>query len=183
MKSENRTAYAILGLLSHEPLSGYDLRKRIEATLGLFWNAGFGQIYPALKSLSEGGLVVGTAEKSGGRPEKTVYRLTAKGRRELRQWLEEPAAREYVRYEVLLKLFFGRLVGRERSLATIREFRARYAGQAEALEEYAEELRRVLPESEDHLYYLLTVRFGLQVYRAYLTWADEAAALLKEVSR
>ncbi len=34
-----------VGLLHHELLSGYDIRKRIAASIGLFWDAGYGQIY------------------------------------------------------------------------------------------------------------------------------------------
>ncbi|MGE5552515.1 MAG: PadR family transcriptional regulator [Betaproteobacteria bacterium] len=176
--SENKTAYAILGLLHHEPLSGYDIRKRIEGSLGYFWDAGFGQIYPTLKKLASEGLVTSRTEKGGVRPDRKVYAITEEGRQELRKWLEQPSAREYVRYEILLKLFFGSLVEPERNLATIREFRQRYAGSLKTLEEYARQLRRVLPESPDHLYHLLTVLFGLRVYRAYLDWADEASELL-----
>lgn len=176
--TENKTAYAILGLLNHEPLSGYDIRKRIEGSIGLFWDAGYGQIYPALKRLADKGLVEGKAEKSGGRPDKKVYRITEKGRRKLENWLVEPTAKEYVRYEILLKLFFGSLVDTERNIETIREFRARYTELLGTLEEYELNLRRVLPESQDHLYYLSTVRFGLHIYRAYLDWADEALEML-----
>lgn len=177
--NENKTAYAILGLLNHEPLSGYDIRKRIDGSIGLFWDAGFGQIYPALKKLADKGLVEGKAEKSGGRPDKKIYRITEKGRKELEKWLVEPTAKEHVRYEILLKLFFGSLVDTERNIETIKEFRARYTGLLETLEGYERNLRLVLPKSQDHLYYLLTVRFGSHIYRAYLNWADEALEMLR----
>lgn len=179
----NKTAYAILGLLQHEPLSGYDIRKRIEGSIGRFWDAGFGQIYPALRRLSDEGLVTSETQRHEGRPDKRVYSLTEKGRLELRKWLEEPAAKEYVRYEILLKLFFGGLVGAERNIPTIKEFRRRYEVALKDLDSFEQNLRRVLDESEDHLYYLLTVRFGQHVYRAYLQWADEAIELLGRVAR
>lgn len=179
MGTENNTAYAILGLLHHEPLSGYDIKKRVEVSIGRFWDLGYGQIYPTLKKLAAEGLVTLRTEKGDGRPDRKVYALTNRGREELRRWLAEPAAREYVRYEVLLKLFFGSLVEPERSARTIEEFRARYAGEVEVMEAFAAELRRILPQSPDHLYYLLTVLFGLKVHQAYLAWADEALALLR----
>ncbi|MGE5623568.1 MAG: PadR family transcriptional regulator, partial [Methanocella sp.] len=75
-------------------------------------------------------------------------------------------------------LFFGSLATPERNARTIEEFRARYAGEVEVLEAFAGELRQILAQSPDHLYYLLTVLFGLKVYGAYLDWADEALALL-----
>lgn len=176
---ENKTAYVLLGLLNHEPLTGYQIRKRIEISLGRFWDAGFGQIYPALQRLAEEGLVVCAAGSGEGRPGRKVYAITAEGREALKAWLAEPAVREYVRYEVLLKLFFGSLVPVERSIETIEAFRARYEGEPDRLERFAAELKAALPESPDHLYYLLTVRFGQRIYRAYLDWADEALAILR----
>ncbi|MGE5528360.1 MAG: hypothetical protein ACM3X6_04360 [Patescibacteria group bacterium] len=80
---------------------------------------------------------------------------------------------------MLLKLFFGSLVAKERNLETIRAFRARYAAELETLGKYGEDLRRVMAGERDHLYYYLTVLFGQHVYGAYLAWADEAEALIK----
>jgi DNA-binding PadR family transcriptional regulator len=176
---ENKTAYVLLGLLNHEPLTGYQMRKRIEISLGRFWDAGFGQIYPTLQHLAQEGLVSREAGGGEGRRERKVYAITARGREVLGAWLAEPAAREYVRYEVLLKLFFGSLVPVDRSIETLEAFRARYEGEPELMERFAAELRAALPQSPDHLYYLLTVLFGQHVYRAYLAWADEALALLR----
>jgi hypothetical protein len=38
--------YALLGMLSLGPGSGYDLKKRIEGSLAHFWSESYGQIYP-----------------------------------------------------------------------------------------------------------------------------------------
>ncbi len=177
---DNKTVYAILGLLHHQPLSGYDIRKRIETSIGYFWDAGFGQIYPALRKMAAEGLVTSETEKNEGRPDKKVYALTEKGGQVLREWLEEPAAREYVRYEILLKLFFGSLVPVERNIETIEDFHGRYARELATLEEYGRDLQQVLAQDPDHLYYYLTLLFGRHVYRAYLAWADEAVGLLRD---
>lgn len=182
MASENRTVYVILGLLNHEALSGYDMKKRIELSVSQFWDIGFGQLYPTLRRLESDGMIVGAREYSPGRPDRRVYSITDRGRQLLRQWLEKPASKEYVRYEILLKLFFGSLVGPEANAATIEDFRTRYTGAAERLKGFADDLRRVLDESPDHLYYLLTVMFGEKVYQAYLDWAEEALALLESYS-
>lgn len=173
----NTTNYAILGLLYHEPLSGYDVQKRIKGSLALFWDAGFGQIYPALQTMQGEGLITGEAGQKGGRS-RTVYTITEQGRTAVRAWLSEPVARERVHYEILLKLFFGSAVAPEHNIQTIEEFQNRYAGLEMQLESYERNLRAVLDESPEHLYYLLTVLFGRRIYRAYLDWADEAVALL-----
>lgn len=179
MSEPNKTDYAILGMLHHEPLSGYDLRKRIKATIGLFWDLGFGQIYPALEKLERRGLVTGRTEKGDGRPDRRVYTITEDGGRLLREWLAVPTTKEYVRYEILLKVFFGNLADVKCSIAAIEEFRGRNLGLVRVLEQYEQELMRLLPESQDHRYYLLTVQFGLRVHRAYLEWAEEAVRVLE----
>lgn len=179
---DNKTVYAILGLLHHEPLSGYDIRKRIENSIGYFWDAGYGQIYPSLRKMADEGLVTAETEKNEGRPDRKVYALTKKGEDALRKWLEEPAAREHVRYEILLKLFFGGLVPAERNIETIQDFQERYQGELATLELYSRDLRQVLTQGQDHLYYYLTLLFGQHIYRAYLTWAEEAVGLLRDTA-
>ncbi|MGA9048227.1 MAG: PadR family transcriptional regulator, partial [Dehalococcoidia bacterium] len=46
MPKINKTKYAILGLLSLKPASGYDLKKTVDWNIGFFWNENFGHIYP-----------------------------------------------------------------------------------------------------------------------------------------
>ena len=50
--------YAILGLLSQQSRSGYDLSQALSGALQEFWSANHSQIYPELKRLTEEGLAV-----------------------------------------------------------------------------------------------------------------------------
>src|SRR5919197_4867217 len=100
------TAYVILGLLRKEPRSGYEIKAAVDHSTRFFWAASYGQIYPELKRLAELGLVEGASEDQGRR-RRTVYRLTAAGRRQLVRWLELPAETLELRDEGLLKLFFA----------------------------------------------------------------------------
>lgn len=179
MSKENKTVYAILGLLNHEPLTGYDIKKKIEI-IRYFWDAGFGQIYPTLKELESNGLIIQhyetAAEESvnGSRRERKFYAITGPGREKLADWLAIPAAKENVRYEILLKLFFGSLNSPDRNIHNIRQFQSRNEANLNTLEQFEIELRSIIDSSPDHLYYWLTVLFGKYVYQAYLKWADEA---------
>ena len=49
---ENKSKYAIMGMLSMGPMSGYDIKKRFEKSLSYFWNESYGQIYPILRKLA-----------------------------------------------------------------------------------------------------------------------------------
>jgi len=80
--------YGVLGLLTKEPLHGYEVKHRFEAMLGGTWEVNIGQIYTTLQRLERDGLVrpVGPRGDRG----KQSYELSTEGRRALEQWLAEP---------------------------------------------------------------------------------------------
>lgn len=51
MATEKKLDCVILGLLSHEELTGYEIKKRIDTALKYFWGASYGSIYPTLGDL------------------------------------------------------------------------------------------------------------------------------------
>jgi len=177
MASKKKINYVILGLLNHEPLTGYEIKKRIDHSLRFFWSGSFGSIYPALDALEEDGCV--EKEEEGSGRGKIIYSITEKGRALLREWLMKPAEKDELRYETLLKLFFGGELGREGALDHIQRFEERTRKELMVFEEYAANLEKAQDE-EEHKYYLLTVRFGIETYRAYLGWCEEAKAVLKQ---
>jgi PadR family transcriptional regulator AphA len=87
MTKENKSKYALIGMLSICPGSGYDIKKFMECSTSNFWSESYGQIYPILKQLVEEGLAARHAEKQEGKPEKYIYTLTERGKEELRDWL------------------------------------------------------------------------------------------------
>ena len=106
MPREKKIDMVILGLLSHEPLTGYDMKKRIDGAIRFFWNGSFGNIYPSLKELENNGSITRCEVTSDGR-EKISYKITASGKEELGKWLRDEQASNELKYETLLKLFFG----------------------------------------------------------------------------
>ncbi len=73
----------ILKTLEAEPLHGYAIAQRIEQTSRALLHVPQGSLYPALHRLeNRGWLSAAWTETEGGRAAK-VYRLTAKGRRQL----------------------------------------------------------------------------------------------------
>ncbi|NMA13175.1 MAG: PadR family transcriptional regulator [Chloroflexi bacterium] len=176
-KKENRTAFVILGLLSHENLSGYQLKKQIDAGLKEFWSAGFGQLYPTLKELREKGLIEAVTE-GGNKRGLTVFSITDAGRAALKEWLRKPVLQQTVKYDILLKLYFGAALKPEENLVKIDNFRKQAEMQMEKYAQYEQVLRSVLDDSDDHTYFLLTVLFGRKVTKATLEWAEESRQLL-----
>jgi DNA-binding PadR family transcriptional regulator len=82
----------ILRHLFAGPAHGYELRKRIEATVGVALNNN--ALYPALRRFEEAGAVTKTAEQQESRPPRHVYALTGLGRELLHDMLAELPADE-----------------------------------------------------------------------------------------
>ncbi|MBO4902838.1 MAG: PadR family transcriptional regulator [Lachnospiraceae bacterium] len=177
MAREKRIDMVILGLLSHEDLTGYDMKKRIDGAISFFWKGSFGNIYPALKDMENQGLITKSDTSVGGR-ERTTYRITESGRDKLKDWLRDEQASNELKYETLLKLFFGGVETGEVSVRNIEVFEEQIKKDLKVLKTYCETLERSL-DVEDHVYYSLTASFGVETYEAYLKWCVKAKKLLK----
>jgi DNA-binding PadR family transcriptional regulator len=179
MPKNNTTRFIILGLLQHEDLSGYDIKKKIDHMISSFWEVGYGQIYPTLKQLVDDELACKRTGTDSKGPEKNIYSITEKGRETLKEWLATPEEKEYTKYEILLKLFFGSLASKGDNINRIQTFRQRQEKKLELIQLFKSNLERVLGETDDHIYYYLTVLFGEKIYSAYIDWANEATSLLE----
>jgi DNA-binding PadR family transcriptional regulator len=180
MAQANNTRYIILGLLSHEAMSGYDMKKRMELSVSHFWNVGFSQIYPTLAELEADGLITKEDAAVSKGPRRHLYAITDAGRRALTYWLLLPEEKEYTRYEILLKLFFGASLPRPITRRRIESFLHRYEPQREQMAAFKDDLTQHMAQSPDHLNFYLTALFGEYIYDAYVKWADEALRLLAE---
>src|SRR5450755_1045236 len=78
--------YALLGLLAAQPLSGYDLARKLKRPVGFFWPARHSQIYPELALLQAEGLVTHQVVEQTDRPDKKLYQITDSGRAAVRTW-------------------------------------------------------------------------------------------------
>ncbi len=86
--------HILLGMLSEEPRTGYDLERAMREDLDSIWRAKFSQIYPALARMRRAGHVHLKVLGPRGGPRRNLYRVTAAGRRELRSWLAAPLPRQ-----------------------------------------------------------------------------------------
>ena len=176
MAREKRIDMVILGLLSHEDLTGYDMKKRIDGSIRFFWKGSFGNIYPALRDMETQGLIVKREASVTGR-EKITYSITQSGRKNLEKWLSDERSSNEIRYETLLKVFFGGQAKKEVSLHNIEVFEERIRADLALMKSYCEQLKNAL-DDEDHRYYYLTASFGVESYEAYLKWCKKAKEIL-----
>jgi PadR family transcriptional regulator, regulatory protein AphA len=179
MAKENKSKYAVLGALSICPGSGYDIKKLMEQSTSNFWNESYGQIYPILKQLIEEGLATSQAEKQEGKPERYVYTLTERGTEELQRWLTEPVEYVVERNELLLKLYFGAHIPREKNIEHVRTFQQLQTQLLRKYENIELYLQAGLVSAPELLYPLLTLRYGKHRCQALLAWCEETLATLQ----
>lgn len=177
MANEKKLDCVILGLLSHEEMTGYEIKKRIDMSLKYFWGASYGSIYPTLSNLVDRGLATKKCDEESKR-NKLIYTITEEGRLYLKEWLKLPVEKDELRYETLLKLFFGNEQGEEQTIEHIKAFQARIERELSFLLGFEKTLKNCLNDDSAHKYYLLTIEFGIKTYNAYLEWCEEAQKVL-----
>lgn len=167
------TDLAVLGALSVEPMSGYELRRAIQEVLGHFWSESFGQIYPALHRLRDEGLV---DARPGDRPSSSVYAITDAGRTRLTELLQGEIRDRPPRNGLLLRLFFGRNLGAEHCLELLDGAEASTRAQLAHLRATRAEVEH--EASPDGPYFLLTIDLGIRTCEATLDWVEASRAAL-----
>jgi DNA-binding PadR family transcriptional regulator len=174
MEQLSPTAYVILGMVSREPRSGYEIKAIVDNTVRFFWAASYGQIYPELKRLSEAGLIAGSDAPRGDR-KRTVYEITADGEAELRDWLRRPPETAEMREEGLLKLFFSGLLEPEEAVATLQAMRAERV-------ELSQRLLAMEPEKAamEDPFPLMVLRAGIEFNQWFAEWCERMEAQLLE---
>jgi len=109
-------------------------------------------------------------EEQEGKPDRHLWRLTARGRAALRRWLDRPESDPMNNLNVLLlKLFFGEYGDPSALVALVERYRDQSAEHLDALRDVDAHAVFVAPEELPRL----TLRFGLAAVRAQRDWAIE----------
>jgi PadR family transcriptional regulator AphA len=171
------TAYVILGMLGMRPMSGYDIKRLVDNSTRFFWAASYGQIYPELRRLAGAGLIEGVEEPESGR-NRTVHRLTADGRKRLREWLAEDPETFEMRDEALLKLFFAAGSGGRDAASALAAKRRQH-------ESIVERLRDLEPKvaQGDSSFQHLVLSYGIECNEWAAEWCERAIAELAQEQR
>jgi DNA-binding PadR family transcriptional regulator len=156
--------FAVLGFLLLKPMTGYELKAMMDATVGHFNRPSYGGIYPSLKKLAWAGCVSMSQSAAGGKIRKT-YRPLPAGRRIFRAWLKEPPEVTRGPGPLLTKIFFLGLGGKVDARAFSRAVRIRSRERVEWLKRVGEEYRGRADAFQES-----TWRFGMDYYNFLQRW-------------
>ncbi|MEL5991041.1 PadR family transcriptional regulator [Microbacterium phosphatis] len=187
--------YALISLLRVGPLSGYDLQKQFQVSVGHLWHAPDSQIYPELRKMEGEGLVVGEDQPRGERGTRRVYHLTAEGEQAYTRWMQDPLPYARVREPANLKAAYLEAATPEDARAFLTEHIRHWRGE---VEQWEAELARIdarenpmlqrrlaVTQPHDHARTVAFKRFGYEGLvdraRAEITWAERGMALLDDL--
>ncbi|MBL8164790.1 MAG: PadR family transcriptional regulator [Anaerolineae bacterium] len=170
--------HAILGLLTHTPMTGYDLKNRaFDSTIAHFWQADQAQIYRTLSSMAESGWVQSTLEIQEEHPNRKVYHITEAGRAELLRWLHGEQSLPVHREPFLVQMFFGDQLENATMLERIEQQRAAHQSK---LERYLQIGLPPLGQGDRReTYWRLTLEMGIAMERMYLDWLAQCEAVVR----
>ncbi|MFT5774827.1 PadR family transcriptional regulator [Hyphomonas sp.] len=166
---------AILVSLSDGPMSGYDLAKHFDETIGFFWRATHSQIYRELAKLKEKGLVTSENIPQRGKPNRILYSISNAGRDRLLDWSRTPSMPDPVKDDFLVRLY-----GLEHmDIDALREHLVqRLETHKDRLAKFTEIAEASDPQTIGELGRLRGLEIGLRYEREWAKWCEETLVAL-----
>jgi DNA-binding PadR family transcriptional regulator len=170
------SSFALLGLLSARPMSGYDLTVGWKRSVGQFWSLSRAGVYRELGRLERLGYVAATDVVQQRRPDKRIYEPTPSGHEAFAAWLMSGDVEdEGPKTGFLVKFFFARRMPSERVETLLDELQTTTERDLEALTAVHDELA----DRDEAMFERLTALHGIRVKEARLGWIAEARAALR----
>lgn len=189
--------HAILGVLSATPMTGYDLDRYFNDSVGYVWPAPQSQIYPELRKMEAHGLIASTLAPRGQRAAKRVFAITDSGDAELRRWMAEFSPYPPERDAFHLKAVFFDMASPDVARAQLRAHREHYGRLLQQWQAQADALRVGHPgltllhkrlagrDPREHATILQLKAFAYEGHaaraRAEVEWAERGLALLDQL--
>lgn len=176
--------HLILGLLSDQPMSGYDLNKAFQQSVQHFWTVDQSQIYRALYKLHDQGQVEVQHIEQSDNPDKKVYHVTSAGKSELEGWLKAPIPEPPVREGWLGQLYFADHIDDETLLENLSAYRDEIEARFQALSALRHSILQNIDDPSKiprrWQLRLLTLDYGVDVHEFHLQWFDRTIAQIHQ---
>ncbi len=165
---------AILVCLTERPMTGYELAKTFDTSIGFFWRADHQQIYRELSRLREKHDVRADEVVQSGKPNKLVYSITEQGAAALRAWSARPSAPPSIKDDLLVRLYAVGSVDvaavRADLMARLEHHRDRQSRYERIMaKHFVGQLLNIAQAGK-----LLGLKLGLRYERGWSEWCEEA---------
>jgi len=176
-------SHAILTALLEEDLTGYQLAKKFDVSLGFFWRASHQQIYQELKRLHKREEIHAVEVEQSGKPNKRVYSLADQGRESLDRWVLAETKPRAGKDELFVKMYNVGHSSVDAIVKNVRERREEHVNRLSLYKKIENQNYRDpfgLPDNKKGIYLALSA--GIRQEETFIIWCDEAAALLATVA-
>lgn len=175
-------ADAILACLTEHPMTGYELAKTFNSSIGFFWKADHQQIYRELSKLRERGHIQGREVVQSGKPNKLVYTLTTEGKAAFRHWAAKPSTPASIKDDLLVRIYALDAVDIEPLRA---DLMARQEHHRDRHDRYERILKKRFPLGNAlaaDMGKLLGLRIGMRYEQMVAEWCEETINALSAIS-
>jgi len=157
----------ILGLLTQQPMSGYDIKHFLKSLSWLIGSPSFGSLYPTLHTLLKDGLVTVEVVPRESKPPRKIYSITGTGQQVLKEWINQPATANAPLKAFAMRLVLASNFSSAGLIELVQQRRAQVAAHHAILEQTAKTM-----EEETDLGQRLALEYGLALAFAELVWLD-----------
>lgn len=167
--------YFVLGLLTQQSMSGYDIKRSLK---GLSWLIGCpsgGSLYPVLRVLRQEDLVTVEIVPGLDRPPRKIYSITEAGHQALQAWIEQPISANAPLRAFVMRLLLADSHSPSRLSAHLQQRRAQVATQHATLVGGLG-----AAASRLNLGQQMALDYGLALATAELAWLDTTLDRLRE---
>lgn len=177
MANNVSTRHFVLGLLTRQPMSGYDIKCFLKQLSWLVDSPSFGSLYPALHALLKDDRVTVEVIPRQDKPPRKIYTITEAGRQVLHEWLDQPVASDISLKAFLIRLILASNFSRDDLITYLQQRHAQVAAHQLALQQPTEAMDKDMDLGDR-----LALDYGLTVAAAELVWLDRTLVRLSQSS-
>ena len=167
--------YLVLGLITRQPMSGYDIKRFLNSLSWLVGTPSFGSLYPTLHTLREKNLVTVEVIPRQDKPPRKIYTITDAGKQVLREWMDQPITAEASLRDFVMRLILSNNFSHTGLIAHLQQRRSQVVTSQATLRQIVESLDETIDWGQR-----LTFGYGLALATAELTWLDSTLELLSQ---
>lgn len=166
----------ILGTLMDRSLTGYEIKQLFETLYSYFYSSSYGTIYPMLHRMEKDELLTKESIVQDGKPNKNVYTITEKGKKQFNEYLFSPVEVENVKSDFLMRLFFGEHVGNDKVIEWLEKEQIHNMEQLDQLKDVCALYKDEMKPSQ-----VICIQIGMKNYEAKLEMITEGLARFRHL--